>query len=147
MGFKRVLIATDGSEHTDNAVDRALDIVELSGSDVIAVYVVDTSAFAAIPPDATYEKIYELLRGEGVDAVERIRSRAAGRGLDVDVEELIVEGHPAEKIVDVAREREVDLIVVGTLGKSGIDKFLLGSTAERVVKIAEVPVMVVKGKT
>ncbi|MDO9097139.1 MAG: universal stress protein, partial [Candidatus Methanoperedens sp.] len=63
--YKKILIATDGSEYTKNAVDYGIDLAKNTGAKLHAVYVVDTAAFASIPMDAAWESMYELLRQEG----------------------------------------------------------------------------------
>ncbi|HID26562.1 MAG TPA: universal stress protein [Methanosarcinales archaeon] len=60
------------------------------------------------------------------------------------VERVILDGNPAEEIVNFANNNSIDLIVMGTMGKSGLDRFLLGSVAEKVTRTSLIPVMVVK---
>ncbi len=138
--FKRILIATDGSKRTQNAVETGLKIAKEQGSKVYAVYVVDTVTFTSIPMDVTWENMYQLLKDEGEEAVKAVKEGAPG----VDVETRVLEGNPAVEITKFAADNGVELIVMGTLGKSGIDRILLGSTAEKVIRIAHCPVLVIK---
>jgi nucleotide-binding universal stress UspA family protein len=138
--FKKILIATDGSKRTQNAVEMGLKIAKEQRSKVYAVYVVDTVTFTSIPMDVTWENMYQLLKDEGEEAVKAVKDSAPG----VDVETRVLEGNPAIEITKFAGDSGVDLIVVGTLGKSGIDRILLGSTAEKVIRIANCPVLVIK---
>jgi nucleotide-binding universal stress UspA family protein len=138
--FKKILIATDGSKRTQNAVDMGLKMAREQYSKVYAVYVVDTVTFTSIPMDVTWENMYQLLKDEGEEAVKVIKDNAAG----TDVETHVLEGNPAVEITKFANDNGVDLIVMGTLGKSGIDRILLGSTAEKVIRIANCPVLVIK---
>jgi nucleotide-binding universal stress UspA family protein len=64
----------------------------------------------------------------------------------VEVEANIIEGHPADEIIKYSEKNSISLIVLGTLGKSGLDRFLLGSVAEKVVRNSKIPVLVVRGK-
>jgi len=141
--FKKILIATDGSKRTQNAVEMGLKIAKEQGSKVYAVYVVDTVTFTSIPMDVTWENMYQLLKDEGEDAVKAVKD-AAPAGADVDTH--VLEGNPAVEITKYAADNGVDLIVMGTLGKSGIDRILLGSTAEKVIRIAGCPVLVIKSE-
>jgi nucleotide-binding universal stress UspA family protein len=141
--FKKILIATDGSKRTQNAVEMGLKIAKEQGSKVYAVYVVDTVTFTSIPMDVTWENMYQLLKDEGEDAVKAVKA-AAPAGVDVDTR--VLEGNPAVEITKYAADNGVDLIVMGTLGKSGIDRILLGSTAEKVIRIAGCPVLVIKSE-
>lgn len=139
--FRKILIATDGSKRTQNAVEMGLKVAGERGSKVYAVYVVDTVTFTSIPMDVTWENMYQLLREEGEDAVRAVRDAAPA---GVEVETRVIEGNPAVEITRLAQDNGVDLIVMGTLGKSGIDRLLLGSTAEKVIRIAGCPVLVIK---
>ncbi len=142
--YQKILIATDGSEYTKNAVEHGVDLAKNLGAKLYAIYVVDTAAFASIPMDAAWESMYELLKQEGDEATKYVEEKAQAEGLEV--ERLTVEGHPAEEIIKHADKNSVDLIIMGTLGKSGLDRFLLGSVAEKVVRTSKIPVLVVRGK-
>ena len=141
--FKKIVIATDGSKRTQNAVETGLEIARVHQSKVHAVYVVDTVTFTSVPMDVTWENMYQLLKEEGEEAVGRVKA-AAPTG--VDVETHVLEGNPALEITKFAKDNDCDLIVVGTLGKSGIDRILLGSVAEKVVRIAPCPVLVIRSQ-
>lgn len=142
--FKKILIATDGSEYTKNSVDYGIDLAKNTGAELHAVYVVDTAAFASIPMDAAWESMYELLRQEGDEATKYVADKAEALGLEVDGN--TIEGHPADEIIKYAEKNSMSIIVMGTLGKSGLDRFLLGSVAEKVVRNSKIPVLVVRGK-
>ena len=141
---KKILIATDGSEYTKNAVDYGIDLAKNTGAKLSTIYVIDTAAFASIPMDAAWESMYELLKQEGDEATKYVEERAEAEGLSI--ERLTIEGHPAEEIIKFAEKNSINLIVMGTLGKSGLDRFLLGSVAEKVVRNSKIPVLVVRGK-
>jgi nucleotide-binding universal stress UspA family protein len=138
--FKKILIATDGSKRTQDAVQMGLNMAREQRSKVYAVYVVDTVTFTSIPMDVTWENMYQLLKDEGEDAVKVVKDGAP----DVEVETHVLEGNPAVEITRFAGDNGIDLIVMGTLGKSGIDRLLLGSTAEKVIRIANCPVLIIK---
>jgi len=141
--YTKILIATDGSEYTKNAVDYGIDLAKNSGAKIITIYVVDTAAFASIPMDAAWESMYELLRQEGDVAMKYVEEKAGEEGLEVEAN--IIEGHPADEIIKYSEKNSISLIVLGTLGKSGLDRFLLGSVAEKVVRNSKIPVLVVRG--
>ena len=142
--YEKILIATDGSEYTKNAVDYGIDLAKSTGAKLFAIYVVDTAAFASIPMDAAWESMYELLKQEGDMAIKYVAQRAEVEGLEV--EGNLIEGHPADEIIRYSEKNSISLIVMGTLGKSGLDRFLLGSVAEKVVRNSKIPVLVVRGK-
>jgi nucleotide-binding universal stress UspA family protein len=141
--FKKIVIATDGSKRTQNAVETGLEIARVHQSKVHAVYVVDTVTFTSVPMDVTWENMYQLLKEEGEEAVGRVKAAAPA---GVEVETHVLEGNPALEITKFAKDNDCDLLVVGTLGKSGIDRILLGSVAEKVVRIAPCPVLVIRSQ-
>ena len=136
--FKNILIPTDGSEYTRAAISKGLELAKLMEAEVTALYVVDQTSFINFPMDSTVVSVYSLLEKEGKDAVEYVKSE--GEKLGVKVVTSIVEGAPARKIVDASSTH--DLVVMGTLGRTGFSK--LGSVAERVIRFAKCPVLVVK---
>ncbi|MBN2488363.1 MAG: universal stress protein [Methanosarcinaceae archaeon] len=141
--YRKILIATDGSEPNKKAISYGIELAKLSEAKVYAVFVVDTASFASIPMDTGWEMMYELLQKEGADATRLVEDDA--KALGVDVESAVIEGHPSHEIIEFAENNDIDLIVLGTLGKSGLDRFLLGSVAEKVSRNAKVPVLVVRG--
>ena len=142
--IRKILIATDGSEYTKNAVDYGIDLAKNTGAELYAIYVVDTAAFASIPMDAAWESMYSLLKQEGDEATKYVADKAEAEGLEVVAN--TVEGHPADEIIKYADKNGISLIIMGTLGKSGLDRFLLGSVAEKVVRNSKIPVLVVRGR-
>lgn len=141
--FKKIFIATDGSEQNRRAVEYGIELAKISGGKIIVGYVVDTAAFASIPMDAGWEMMYELMETEANDAVQKVELLAKQAG--VEVETVVLEGHPSHEIIEFAQKNGIDVIVMGTLGKGGLDRFLLGSVAEKVTRNSTVPVLVVKG--
>lgn len=141
--YKKILVATDGSEYTKKAVDYGIDLAKNTGAKLVAVYVIDTAAFASIPMDAAWESMYELLKQEGEIATKYVAEKAEPEG--IQIEQNLIEGHPADEIIKFSEKNSISLIVMGTLGKSGLDRFLLGSVAEKVVRNSKIPVLVVRG--
>jgi nucleotide-binding universal stress UspA family protein len=142
--YRNIVIATDGSENTQKAISYGIEIAKLSGAIVHALYVVDTSSFSSIPmsTEGGWEAMYEIMKTEGEKAVSEVKKQGESAG--VEVREVVLEGHPVNEIIEFAENNDVDLIVLGTLGKTGFDRFLLGSVAEKVVRSSHVPVMVVR---
>ncbi|MCD4807853.1 MAG: universal stress protein [Methanococcoides sp.] len=142
--YKKVMVATDGSEQNKKAISYGIEFAKLSGAKLYVVYVVDTAAFASIPMDAGWEMMYELLETEGKDASNQVVELGEAQGLEI--ESAVLEGHPSNEIIEFAEGNDIDMIVIGTLGKSGLDRFLLGSVAEKVTRNSKVPVLVVRGE-
>ncbi|RLF49149.1 MAG: universal stress protein [Thermoplasmata archaeon] len=140
--FKRILIATDGSEYTKTAVEKGLSLAKLIGAKVTALYVIDMRSLAMIPPDEITTPIYEIMRREGEEAVAYVEN--LGKSMGVEVETVVLEGNPAEEIIRLGKDH--DMIVMGTLGKSGLERLLMGSVAEKVVRHAPCPVFLIRVK-
>jgi nucleotide-binding universal stress UspA family protein len=89
-----------------------------------------------------WELIYEALKNQGQQAVDYVKGLGEMKG--INVESVLLEGYPADELIRYAEENKMDLIVMGTLGKTGLDRLLLGSVAGNVVRHSKVPVMVVR---
>lgn len=135
-----ILVPTDGRGGMERVTDHALALAELCGATVHVLYVVDETAYATVPDDAR-ERVREALEGDGQSATKAISERALER--DLDVRREIRWGNPAVAIVAYAVENDVDLVVMGTRGKTGFERYLLGSVAEKVVRVSPIPVVTV----
>lgn len=141
--IKKILIATDGSEHTKPAVERGIQFAKLLNAKVTALYVVEPTPVTSVPSDSSVVfSVHAILEDEGKKAVEEVK--VIGEKMGIEVTTLVVEGSPVKKILEAANEH--DLIVIGTLGKTGLSKLFMGSVAERVTRYAPCPVLVVRGR-
>jgi nucleotide-binding universal stress UspA family protein len=140
--FERILIATDGSEKNQPAVRKGLEIARACGSAIYAIYVIDETPLASAQAEVSTADVYMQLKDEGERAVEQVKRIADG----VKVETRILSGRPAQVITEFALRNSVDLIVVGSQGKSGLERLLLGSIAESIIRMADCMVLVVKSK-
>ncbi len=141
--IKRILIATDGSNHSKPAVDQGLHLAKLLGAKVTALYVVDQIPLENVPADTSaIYSVHALLETEGKRAVNEVRD--AGKAIGIDVETIVTEGAPAKRIIEIAAN--YDLVVIGTLGRSGLSKLLMGSVAEKVARFAPCPVLIVRAR-
>ncbi|HKM14156.1 MAG TPA: universal stress protein [Candidatus Methanomethylophilaceae archaeon] len=140
MVFNKILVPTDGSEYAKAATKDAIELAKLSGGEVTAIFVVDKSMFANLPKDIAMTGIHQTMEKEAQAALATVRELGEQRDIKVKLE--IIDGTPANVIID--RSKEFDLIVMGSLGKTGMTRLLVGSVAEKVVRAAECRVMVVK---
>ena len=140
MQSKRFLIATDGSPGGREAVRKGLELAREAGAETTLVYV--RHAPLPVLGDPFYQRAlsHEVERGRLI--MDEASAEAAIKGVEVETE--ILEGHPAEAIVELARSRDVDLIIVGSRGRGAIAGAVLGSVSETVVGRADGPVLVVK---
>lgn len=140
-GYDNVLVPTDGSERAAAAVGHALAVADAFGTTLHAVSVVNvgdiaTGAETGIPPE-----LLEELRNDAADATEAIASRAEAAGVDAVTE--VLTGRPKHELLAYVADHGIDLVCMGTHGRTGLDRVLLGSTAEGLLRRAEVPVLTV----
>ena len=139
--YQKILVAADGSERNMAAVAEAIRIARVCGAGIAAVYVQDISALESVPPgEMVLRDTWGVIQKEGEATMDRIRSLADG----VALQTVLLEGKPAPEIVRYAAENGIDLIVIGTQGKRGLERLLLGSVAESVIRSAPCRVLVVK---
>jgi nucleotide-binding universal stress UspA family protein len=145
--YKKIMIATDGSELVRKAVDSAIEIAKLSEAQMYAIHVIVQGGYSITPYiNAEWEKaMKEHLWQEGQEATAYVEN--VGRASNVEVKSIILEGSPAVEIIDFAEKNDIDLIVMGSHGKSAIKRFLIGSVAEKVVKHSKIEVLVVRKET
>lgn len=132
--LERVLVATDGSDSATAATDHAIELATEAGATLHVVHVTDALL-------AGERETVEVAPGEeiGTDAIDDVLERAQGTDLET-IHTAVVPGRTHQAILAYATEHDVDAIVMGTHGRTGLGRYLLGSTTERVVRFATVPV-------
>ena len=138
--FEDVLVPTDGSEGAMAAVGPALDVASTYGARVHALSVVDTVGMGFDVRSATMIDALEEAAQAAVDAVADRAKRASVSSVDT----AIVQGTPADAIRSYVDDHDVDLVVMGTHGRTGLRRYLLGSVAESTIRTSSVPVMTVR---
>ena len=136
--YETILHPTDGSEASMAAADHAIELAAENRAVLRFLYVVDASSFAA---DDFSGVLLENLERNGRAALDDLAERAEAAG--VDAVTAVETGTPHREILAAAEEWGADLIVMGTHGRTGLDRFLLGSVSGRVVRTTDVPVLVV----
>ncbi|SEH11416.1 Nucleotide-binding universal stress protein, UspA family [Natronorubrum sediminis] len=146
--YDTILVPTDGSDVAENAIDHAVDIAEKYDADVHALYVVDTSTMDITLGAEQVDRIHagrfdEMpeLEARARTALEYVAEQATEHGLGVT--ESIVGGQPHRQIAKYADDNGVNLIVMGSAGRGGVRRALLGSVAERTLRTTDIPVLVV----
>ena len=137
--YDRILLPTDGSTGTAHVALQAIDLAEQYGATIHGLHVVDTDTTSILSDIGSSD---EVLKRRGEQAVSVVEKMAESH--DVTVETEVIEGDPAESILEYAEEIDADVIVAGTHGRSGVRRHLLGSVAERLVRHADCPVLTVQ---
>ena len=138
MTYDDVLVPTDGSPGIQGAIARAVDIARLHDATVHSLYVIDTDADLLVAAAEGESVVRRALEERGDEATREVAAIAADHGLAARTE--IREGVPYRTILEYSEEADVDLVVMGTRGASGVEK-RLGSTTERVAVVSETPVL------
>lgn len=138
IGWERLLLATDGSRYSAAAGERAIDFAKSYGGEIQAVSVVD------IPPETFAEAMnaVEKLTAKAKEFVEDVKKAAQARG--VKATGFVGEGEAYQVITSLAEKERADVIVMGSHGRTGLRRLLMGSVAERAIGHASCPVLVVK---
>jgi nucleotide-binding universal stress UspA family protein len=146
--YERILIPTDGSDVAESAVAHALDLAEQYDAEVHALYVVDIDSVHLSLGTEQVDRLKQGRFGEMGELKEKadeatgaVAERGAERG--VDVVEHVSGGRPHKVIADYAEDHDMDLIVMGSHGRAGVRRALLGSVTERTLRSTHVPVLVV----
>ncbi len=138
--YKKILVPTDGSEFAKKAQSHALFLAKVSGAEIVAVSVTENNFVNGLPLD---DEIYQLNQVLNERSEENLKEFDKLNEDDIKITHVIREGSPARVILEVANEEQVDLIVMGSSGKSGFDRFIMGSVADKVVNSAKCAVLVV----
>ena len=138
--IRRILHPTDFSEYSQNAFHIAVDLARIHKASILVLHVArplseEQVSFgeASAPQPAEYHHRLEAAENEAADSTP-----------GVAVEHLVLDGEPAHVVARVAQERQCDLIVIGSHGRTGLRRILMGSTAEHIIRLASCPVLTVK---
>ena len=137
--IKRILIAFDGSGHSQKAFDHALDLASRYTAEL---YVLTVAPIPEVPSDVETEALIESARSHHSSLLDGLKDKTARAGVVAHFEVSI--GHVARQILDHAAIHAVDLIVLGHRGGGVLDRWLLGSVSSRVISYAECAVLVVR---
>lgn len=141
--LKKILCAIDLSEQSESVAEYAVMLAKLADASIVAVYAAPTLTQYTgfhVPPNTIDNFVGEIVSGAEQSMKEFVARHFAG----VSTRGVVVVGYAAEEILAVAEKEQVDLIVMGTRGRKGIDLILFGSVAEKVVKNAVCPVVTIR---
>jgi nucleotide-binding universal stress UspA family protein len=144
----KILIATDGSPCSRKAINYGVTLAARAGAEVAGIYVINLKSlefFAMGHHDniSGYENENAKLHREGEEALACLKEQCEKAGVKLST--AIVRGYPTEEIIRMAEKEKVNMIVVGNVGRTGLEHALMGSISESVVRKAPCPVLVVRG--
>ena len=138
--YKKILVPTDGSEFAKKAQKHALFLSKVSGAEIIAISVTENNFVNGLTLD---DEVYQLNQILKERSEENLKEFDKLNEDELKITHIVREGSPAKVILEVAKEENIDLIVMGSSGKSGFDRFIMGSVADKVVNSAKCAVLVV----
>ena len=139
IGWQRILVTTDGSKYSKAAAERAVNYAKVYGGELTVVAVVDAPAeLSGVSPAAVEDMIRKAKRYVG-----EVKSQADSAGLKTET--FVLEGEDAyRKITEFAKEHNINIIVMGSHGRTGLSRLLIGSVAEKIIGYAHCPVLVAR---
>jgi nucleotide-binding universal stress UspA family protein len=140
--FGKILVAIDGSAKSEQALRTAIDEARVWKAPLHVIYVVETGLFSSLPMDNTWEIMLSMLETEGGKAIAEAKKQADLKG--VIITPHLKQGHAGSEIVKAAEDTGADVIIIGSQGKSNVDRLLLGSVSTFVVTNSPVAVLVVR---
>jgi len=143
---QRFLVPVDFSEYANQAVEYAIGLASKLGARLTLLHVIQSLPLAGIDMGVTLPYAYiQDLEAEITNRMQAYLERVTAAGLEGEI--AVVHGVPFQEILETAKTQQVDLIVMGTHGRTGLQHVLLGSVAEKVVRLAPCPVLVVRQPT
>jgi len=146
--LKKILVAYDGSPHSKQALEWAMDLSRQYGAEIRAVLVwelfLESASFQLVEGGPAWASLFEKIKEARAQDLERMDEvKLLGQAQKIKIDTVILEGDVASELIDYAKKEKMDLIVAGTRGHGTLD-ILLGSVTMKLVSLAPMPVMVVK---
>lgn len=149
MPYKRIMVAVDGSTTSDLALKESIQLTKALHSQLCIIHVVQGFPASGIEWGIDLERFQEIMRNDG----ERVLNKAKKAVKDEDVSaeiQLIEISNPvekiSEKIIEAIRLWNADLLVIGTHGRRGFNRFILGSVAEETIRLSQIPIHLIRAK-
>ena len=147
--YNKILVPTDGSIHSNNALRHAIWIACQMNAEIIALNVLETFYMELTAQSTFINRMEEILKDSAKESLDKVSGIVTEMKIDgkckknIQINTKIREGNPTAEILRLIKEEGIDLVVMGKSGKKGINQFLMGSTALKVVRNAPCPVLTV----
>ena len=147
MSYKKILVTVDGSATSNSGLKEAIALAKSQRSKLRLIHVADLTPVLAMPEGGTdFGALANEIKRAGAKVIDAALAAAAKQGVRADAAMPTTRGPAiADCIVAEARRFKADLVVIGTHGRSGLGRLLMGSTAEQVLRSTRVPVLLVRG--
>lgn len=146
--YDRILVPVDGSPTSDLGLAEAIKLGKLTGARLLLLHAVDIAAVSVAPEAAAATAgLFEAMRETGEEVLAKAMTAATSAGLPAETVLLdTLAGRVCDLVVEECRKWKADLIVLGTHGRRGVGRLLIGSDAEQIVRLAPVPVLLVRAR-
>lgn len=142
--FKHILVATDFHASSQRAVETASELASLSGADVVVEHTFEAPSYAYVGAEYAMGEVFRTLEEEAQKSLDGVVRALRAKG--VNARGVLCRGPAWKHIIETAKEASADVIVIGTHGRTGVPRALIGSVAEKVVRMSPVPVLTVHGQ-
>ncbi len=142
LPIKKILVPTDFTVYSDHAIEYAIMVARKFEAKILLIHVIEPFAYSVTDTVQIIDH-YTALKTVARPILDNLQKRLLKKGIKVDC--TLLDGNPYLEIVEKSRQAGADLIIMGTHGRTGIDHILMGSVAERVVRLAPCPVLTVRG--
>lgn len=142
--YNKILIPTDGSKYSEKALLHALSIAQVSNAEIIALSVMENDFTSSISSIDVINEVNNLLREESNKNLQKLLNFRDAHGYDVDINIKIAEGSPVKSIIKTVEDGNIDLVVMGSSGKTGFNKMILGSVADKVADNVPCSVLIIR---
>lgn len=149
MPYQRIMVAVDGSNTSNLALNEALYLTISLKAHLDILHILDGVPIYKITPDFEYEKYRELIKKDSLSILEKAKREAISKGCKVDtnlIEIIDANKKISEMLIEAVESNKIDLLILGTHGRRGFNRFLLGSVAEETIRISTVPVLLVRAE-
>ncbi len=143
IGFKRILVGTDFSDYSERAVEFAVVLAKKFNATLSLLHVIESFSYS-VTDSMTVVGHEQALSATAAALLENLQNDLVDQGLSAN--RFLEQGSAYKEIITKAEDEGVDLIVIGTHGRTGMEHLLLGGVAERVVRLAKCPVLTIPGK-
>lgn len=140
--FTKILAAVDGSDISERAVEKAVDLAKQNNAELHLIYVIETGFISPGPGDSVRDLVHQRFEADGKATLEKLTAKTKEAGIDAEAHLEV--GHAGNTIIEMAEKLGCDLIIVGSLGKSKLDRLLLGSVSSHVVNYAKTNILVIR---
>ncbi len=137
--YQNILVPTDGSEHAERGVEHGLTLAAEHGARLHVLFVVDETTYGTTPALSSYELFMDKIADQAEDVAEEIIEDATEQGIEATM--TVLRGTPHREILHYAEDNDIDLIVMGKRGATGVEPPHVGSVTDRVLGSADVPVI------